>query len=204
MSTSIRVVTCVALLATAALVSGANGQASSPQRGAAKSMPESTAYVIGAGDVLSISLHGQDPTLYSGDVVVRPDGKIWRYMIDEVQASGLTPRELRDALTTAYSKYFEEPTVLVDAKEFNSWTVGITGSVLRSGEYPLSERMNVVDLIMKAGGLQEFADKKNIRLIRRHADGRLENIPFNYEKLFEGSNPPDIPRLRPGDTVVVK
>ena len=160
--------------------------------------------MIGAGDVLSISLYGQDPSLHAGDVVVRPDGKIWRYMIDEVQASGLTPAELREELTRAYSKYFGEPTVILHAKEFNSRKVGITGSVNQSGEYVLYETMDILQLITKAGGLQDFADRKNIRLLRRGPDNKIETIIFNYDKLFEGKDAPEIPQLKPGDTVVVK
>ena len=203
MSRSIRLVTCVALLVTIAIASGVTTLASSPQQNARNAMTEP--YVIGAGDVLSITVHGQDPTLYSGDVVVRPDGKIWRYMIDEVQASGLTTTELRDALTTAYSKYFKEPTVLLNPKAFNSWKVFITGSVGKSGEYPLNAQMDILGLITIAGGLQDYADRKNIRLIRRHPDGTVENIPFNYDKVFDdGNGQPDIPLLKAGDQVVVK
>jgi polysaccharide export outer membrane protein len=125
-------------------------------------------------------------------------------MIDEVQASGLTTTELRDALTTAYSKYFKEPTVLLNPKAFNSWKVFITGSVGKSGEYALTSQMDILGLITVAGGLQDYADKKNIRLIRRHPDGKVDNIPFNYDKVFDGRGQPDIPLLKPGDQVVVK
>jgi polysaccharide export outer membrane protein len=193
MSSWIRIVTCAALIGTT------GGWISAQQRKPVADTP----YVIGAGDVLSISLYGQDPSLHAGDVVVRPDGKIWRYMIDEVQASGLTPAELREELTKAYSKYFGEPTVILHPKEFNSRKVGITGSVNRSGEYVLYEKMDILQLITKAGGLQDFADTKNIRLLRRGPDSKIETIIFNYDKLFEGKDP-EIPQLQPGDTVVVK
>ena len=203
MSTTMRAVTGVTLLAIAVLVSSATTLASSPQQSAPKSLADPTDYVIGAGDVLSITVYGQDPVLHSGDVLVRPDGKIWRHLIDEVQVSGLTPRELKETLTAAYAKFFREPTVLLNAKEINSRKVGITGSVHKSGEYPLNAEMHIVQLITQAGGLQDFADKKNIRLLRRHADGRVETIVFNYEKLFEGKGVTELPMLRPGDQVVV-
>ena len=203
MSRSIRPVTCVAFLVTAVIASGVTTLASSPQQLAAKSANESSDYVIGAGDVLSIIVYGQDPVLHSGDVVVRPDGKIWRHLIEEVQVSGLTPRELKEALTAAYGKFFKEPTVLLNAKEINSRKVGITGSVHKSGEYALNEEMHIVQLITKAGGLQEYADKKNIRLVRRHPDGTVETIIFNYNKLFEGKGVDHLPLLQPGDQVVV-
>ena len=195
MSAWIRVVTGAALIATT------GGWISAQQRKPATDAPP---YVIGAGDVLSISLHGQDPSLHAGDVVVRPDGKIWRYMIDEVQASGLTPIELREELTRAYSKYFKEPTVFLNAKEFNSRRVGITGKVMQSGEHVIYESMTVLELITKAGGFQEFADKKNILIIRRHPDNKIQRIPFNWERLWDDKIAPDVPFLQPGDQVIVK
>jgi polysaccharide biosynthesis/export protein len=106
-------------------------------------------------------------------------------------------------LTAAYGKFFKEPTVLLNAKEINSRKVGITGSVHKSGEYALNEEMHIVQLITKAGGLQEYADKKNIRLVRRHPDGTVETIIFNYNKLFEGRGVDHLPLLRPVDQVVV-
>lgn len=201
MSTWIRVVTCAALVASTSAVSG---WATFAQKSTSKPPREVLPFVIGAGDVLSISLYGQDPALHSGDVVVRPDGKIWRYMIDEVQASGLTENELRAELTLAYSKFFKEPTVILNTKEFNSRKVGITGNVAQSGEHVIYDRMDIVQLITKAGGLLEYADKKNILILRRQPDNKVEKIPFNWEKLLAGKGSPDVPFLQPGDQVIVK
>ena len=161
-------------------------------------------YVIGPDDVLTITVYGQDPALHSGDVIVRPDGKISRLLIDEVHAAGLTPLQLKAALTKAYAKFFQEPMILVQPKQINSRKVGISGMVLKSGEFPLNEPMDILQLITKAGGLQEYADKENIRLIRRHPDGRIETIVFNYKKVFEGKGVTQVPQLKPGDQVLVR
>lgn len=161
-------------------------------------------YVIGPDDVLTITVYGQDPALHSGDVIVRPDGKISRLLIDEVHAAGLTPLQLKAALTKAYAKFFQEPMILVQPKQINSRKVGISGMVLKSGEFPLNEPMDILQLITKAGGLQEYADKENIRLIRRHPDGRIETIVFNYKKVFEGKGVTQVPQLKPGDQVLIR
>ena len=161
-------------------------------------------YVIGPDDVLTITVYGQDPALHSGDVIVRPDGKISRLLIDEVHAAGLTPLQLKAALTKAYAKFFQEPMILVQPKQINSRKVGISGMVLKSGEFPLNEPMDILQLITKAGGLQEYADKENIRLIRRHPDGKIETIVFNYKKVFEGKGVTQVPQLKPGDQVLVR
>ena len=161
-------------------------------------------YIIGAGDILTIIVYGQDPALHSGDVIVRPDGKISRLLIDEVQAAGLTPLQLKGELTKAYSKYFQEPMVLVNPKEIRSRKVGIVGSVLRPGEYEINEAMDILQLITKAGGFQEFADRENVRLIRRLPNGKIETIVFNYDKVFEGKGLTTIPQLKPGDQIIVR
>ncbi len=143
-------------------------------------------YVIGPDDVLTITVDGQGPTLHSGDVVVRPDGKIWRPWIDEIQAAGLTSLELKAELTKAYSRFFKDPVILVSPKQINSRKVGITGNVSKPGEYSLREPMDLLQLLAKAGGLTLYADKENIHIIRRHADGKIETIVFNYMKVFQG------------------
>lgn len=161
-------------------------------------------YVIGPDDVLTITVYGQDPALHSGDVIVRPDGKISRLLIDEIQAAGLTPLQLKAELTKAYARFFQEPMILVQPKQINSRKVGISGMVLKSGEFPLNEPMDILQLITRAGGLQEYADKENIRLIRRHPDGKIETIVFNYKKVFEGKGVTQVPQLKPGDQVLVR
>jgi polysaccharide export outer membrane protein len=160
-------------------------------------------YVIGAQDVLRISVYGQDPK-FSGDFTVRPDGKIAMLLIDEIVAAGLTPLELRDVLTRAYSQFFEQPLILINPKQINSRKVTISGAVAKPGEYRLTDRTNVLQLIARAGGLRPNADKENIQIVRRQPDGKPETILFNLTKLFEDRDVTKIPELRPGDQVVVK
>ena len=195
-----RVLAGAALLSVVLLASqGAAGQAPSSQVAGKSAAPAD--YVIGADDVLTITVYGQDP-IHTGDVVVGPDGKIARLMIGEIRAAGLTPQKLNDALTKAYSKFFTEPMVLVTPKQINSRKVGITGNVLKPAEYPLNEEMNILGLIIKAGGLQEYAKKDDILLIRKDPlpNGKPDVEHFNYNKIGTAK----IPMLRPGDQVVVK
>jgi len=172
---------------------------------AAADQPKTTVdYRIGPDDVLSINLFDQDPK-YSSDVRVRPDGKITLALLDDVQARGLTPMELKAALTAAYSKYFNEPVVYVTAKEVRSRKVYITGEILRPAAYSLNDSMDLVQLISEAGGFQPWANQKQIVLIRKdqqpnEKDGR---VFFDYTKLFKRGSVA-IPDLRPGDVVVVK
>jgi polysaccharide export outer membrane protein len=178
-----------------------------PQPGAGTAKPATAPpdYVIGADDVLIVSLFGQDPK-YSGEVTVRPDGKITLLLVDEIRASGLTPLQLKAELVKAYAKYFEDPVILVSPKQINSRRVFIDGNVAKPGAYPLNESMTILQLISMAGGLLEFADKEKIVLIRKDPlpNGRPDRVFFNYQKVFEPVNLPEIPKLRPGDQVIVR
>jgi polysaccharide biosynthesis/export protein len=157
-------------------------------------------YVIGPDDVLSI-LFWRNQEI-SGDVAVRPDGLISLPVLNEVSAAGLTPEQLRAKLTEQASKYFEEPNVTVVVKAINSRKVYITGMVGKPGPYPLSGSLTVLQLIAMAGGLHEFADAKNISIIRTDK-GRQIRIPFNYKDVLRGKNLKQNIELKPGDAVVV-
>jgi polysaccharide biosynthesis/export protein len=203
----IRVLVGVALLGTA-LTTGASAQQAPPKPAApapngTKPVTAPSDYVIGIDDVLTIVVYGQDP-MHSGDVVVRPDGKISRLMIDEVRAAGLTTAQLKDELTKAYSKFFQEPMILVSPKQINSRKVFITGMVAKPGVYSLNEPMDLLTLITMAGGLLEYADKGDIRLYRSLSNGKVESFKFNYNALFEGKGLSQIPELKPCDRVIVR
>ena len=94
-----------------------NGRTAAPVPEPAKSVAPLD-FVIGPDDVLSINFW-RDKEL-SADVVVRPDGKISLQLINEIDAAGLTPEQLRLAVVEAASKYVEDPTVTVVVKQINS------------------------------------------------------------------------------------
>jgi polysaccharide biosynthesis/export protein len=164
-------------------------------------------YIIGPDDVLVIGVWREDTV--SGEVIVRPDGKITMKVGNDIVASGLTVDELKDKVTTELKKFYDPvPAVTIQVKQINSRRVYITGSVNKPGPYLLSGPMTVVQLIAVAGGLLEFADKKNIMLISatlKAKDGTPLTYKINYEDLVKGKN---VARnnieLRPGDQVIVK
>jgi polysaccharide export outer membrane protein len=160
-----------------------------------------TGYVIGAHDVLSI-VFWRDKDM-NADVTVRPDGKISLPLINEIQAAGLTPEQLRVAVAEAASKFLEDPTASVVVKEIKSRNVFITGSVSKPGTYPLVGEMNVLQLIALAGGLLEWADSKNIVVIQTE-NGRPKYRKFNYNEVINQKNLEQNVTLKPNDTVVVR
>ena len=157
-------------------------------------------YVIGADDVLSIVFWGEKDM--SAEVTVRPDGKVTLPLLNDIQAAGLTPAQLRDSVTEAARKYVEVPNPTVIVKEINSRRVFITGQVEKSGPYPLNNSATVLQLIAMAGGLKEFANGKNISVLRSE-DGRPVVYRFNYQDVVNRKRLEQNIELKPGDTVVV-
>lgn len=158
-------------------------------------------YVIGVDDVLTISFW-RDETM-SGDFVVRPDGKISLPLLNDVQAAGLTPFQLCGTVTEAARRFLSDPVVSIVVREIKSRKVYITGMVSKPGSYDLAGSMTILQLITTAGGLAEFADSKNILVIRQEAG---KNIPFkvNYDDLSKGKNLSQNIQLKPGDQVIVR
>jgi polysaccharide biosynthesis/export protein len=163
-------------------------------------VPTPADYVIGPDDVLTV-VYWRDKEL-SGDVAVRPDGKISLPLINDIQAAGLTPEQLRVAVTAAAGKFVEDPTVTVVVRQINSRKVFITGQVAKPGPYSLSGPMTVLQLIATAGGVLEYADSKKI-VVMRTENGRPASYPFNYKDVIKRKNLKQNIALKPGDTVIV-
>ena len=157
-------------------------------------------YVIGPDDALEI-IFWRDKDM-SALVTVRPDGRVTLPLLNDVQASGLTPEQLRTTVMTAATKFVEDPNVTVVVKAINSRKVFVTGQVAKAGSYPLMGPTTVLQLLSVAGGLQEFADGKNI-LIMRNENGRPVAYRFNYKEVLKRKNLKQNIELKPGDTVVV-
>jgi len=157
-------------------------------------------YVIGSDDVLTIVFWREKDL--SADVVVRPDGKISLPLLNDVVAAGYTPEQLRAQLVKTAAKFLEDPNATVVVKEIHSRKVFVTGQVGKSGSYPLTGDMNVLQAIAHAGGLLEYADGKNI-VVLRSENGQERNFKFNYKDVVKGKNLQQNILLKPGDTIVV-
>jgi polysaccharide export outer membrane protein len=157
-------------------------------------------YVIGTDDVLSI-VFWKDKDM-SADAQVRPDGRIALPLINEVQAAGLTPEQLREKITEESKKYMEDASITVVVRQINSRRAFITGEVNKPGPYPLTSATTVMQLISLAGGLREYANSKKI-VIMRTVNGTPTSLPFNYKDVVAGKNLTQNIELKPGDTVVV-
>jgi len=162
--------------------------------------PPPPGYVIGPDDVLGVVFrYDRDMT---ADVTVRPDGMISLPMLNDIQAAGLTPEELRNRVTERAKQFISDPAVTVIVRTINSRKVFITGEVTRPGPYALTAPTTVIQLIAMAGGLTEFANKGKITIMRME-NGRPVSYPFNYKDVMNRKNLKQNIELKPGDTVIV-
>jgi polysaccharide export outer membrane protein len=206
MKQEVRTAILVAMLAvTAAGVAAAQTSAKAPQLAAARAGAAVVAppsdFVIGPEDVLGVVFFREKDM--SADVVVRPDGKISLPLMNDIQAAGLTPDQLRERVQTEASRFFEDPNATVIVKQINSRKVFITGQIAHPGPFPVVQPTTVLQLIAMAGGLNEFADLENIIIWRTNDLGQQVSYAFNYKAVSRRRNLQQNIMLKPGDTVVV-
>jgi polysaccharide biosynthesis/export protein len=157
-------------------------------------------YVIGGQDMLDISVW-KEPEL-TRVVPVRPDGKISLPLLNDVQATGLTPLQLAAQITEGLKKFVTNPQVTVIVTQINSQRIYILGEVNRAGAYPLLPNMTILQGLSSAGGFTQFAKQSKIYMFRTE-NGKQVKYPFNYKDVINGKQPEQNVMLKAGDTVVV-
>ena len=161
--------------------------------------PPEEFYQIGAGDALTINVW-KEPTL-SGSVKVRPDGYVTLPLINEVQVSGQTTGQLRKTLEDKYKEYTTDPFVTIRVEGIASSEVFLVGQVGKPGAFPLSGNETLLQLLTRSGGLGVFADRSNIRVVRRDGSKVTEYV-VDYDAIIKGDLKQDV-LLRPGDRIIV-
>lgn len=157
-------------------------------------------YAIGPEDVLYIQVWKEEALTRT--VLVRSDGMISVPLINEVQASGLTPLQLGKSLTEKFKKFIENPTVTVVVTEANSFKVFVSGEVRTPGVYRLRAETTLLQIISLAGDFTNEADPRKIVIIRRE-HGKDKRLEVNYREIIDGTNLGSNFALSPGDTVFV-
>ena len=165
---------------------------------AASTCPAGSEYVIGPDDTIHIAVWREADLTAS--LPVRPDGKISLPLLDDVQAAGLTPKQLADSITERLKKYVADPRVTVVVTAINSKRIFINGEVLHPGPMPMLPCMTVMQALSSAG-LNQFAKIKGIYVLRTE-NGKQQKLPVNYKRLLKGEIEQNYP-LQPGDTIVV-
>jgi polysaccharide export outer membrane protein len=181
----------------------AQGEAKAKESGngdAVKAATTDPGYVIGADDVLTVSVW-KEPEL-TRSVVVRPDGMISIPLLGDVKADGLTPVQLAALLTERLRKFVNEPQVTIIVNTINSRLIHLVGEVNRAGTFPMLPNMTLLMALSGAGGFTQFANTKKIYLLRTE-NGVQKKYNFNYKEVIKGNRPEENILLKPGDTIVV-
>jgi len=163
--------------------------------------PHEREYRIGVTDILRINVWRNEEL--SVEVPVRPDGKISVPLLDDVEADGLTPPELKEVLTRDLAEFITAPDVTVIVVQMNSRFVSVLGGVKQTARVPLTRDLRVLEAIASVGGFDTFAQKGDVRIVRRGADGAETEYRFDYHAYIKGNAPGTNIVLQNGDTIIV-
>jgi polysaccharide export outer membrane protein len=163
------------------------------------SLADEKTFVIGPEDQIEIVVWG-NPQI-GGPVLVRPDGRVSVTLVGEVQAAGRTPSELSNDLGELLKQkdILKRPQVSVKVLQINSKKYMINGEVLKPGPFPLVVPTRVMEALVNAGGFKDFANKKDIVIIRG-----AQRLRFNWNDVVKGKHPEQNVFLEPGDIIIVK
>ena len=161
-------------------------------------------YLIGPEDIIEVAVWSNADL--SRTVPVRPDGKISLPLLHDVQASGLTPMQLRAAITTSLERFVSDPVVSVIVREVHSVKVTVIGEVKTPGRYEVRSRTTVLDVLAIAGGLSQYAARGRITVLRREGE-TVRTLPFDFDKVTARTGPGGTGQvnfcIQPGDIIVV-
>jgi polysaccharide export outer membrane protein len=177
----------------------ANPGAPDAATAAASATSATDSYLIGASDVLTVTVW-REPT-FSGSVLVRPDGMISLSLLGDIQAAGMTPLQLADEISEKLKKFIQDPKVSVVLTQINSKKIFLLGEVAKKGPVDMTPGMTLLEAIASGGGLTDFANSRKIYILRDKA-GKQEKIPVQYKDALKGKGEFNVV-LQPGDTIVV-
>lgn len=196
--------TLLLLVALATLPLGCNpGPSASPYDYKSETDPRGQEFVIGVSDALAIRVW-KNPEL-STDTRVRPDGTITMPLLGDIQAVGLTPQQLKQAVAKKLQQFVrdEGAVVTVAVTEVNSYKVTVSGNVAQPGVFPSRAYLTIVEAVALAGGPTRFSSPAKAVLMRKQPDGGIKRIPIDYESLAEGKKLEQNLVLRTGDILFV-
>jgi polysaccharide export outer membrane protein len=169
-------------------------------------LPEDASYeyIIGAGDVLDIFVW-RNPELSMTGVPVRPDGKLSTPLVEDVIASGKTPKQLAAELRTSLSRYVKDPLVTVIVRDFvgdYKEQIRVIGAAAEPKSLSYKKNMTVLDVMIAVGGLNEYASGNSATLIRQ-SYGKQKKIDLRLEDLLQDGDISANVRVYPGDVIII-
>ena len=161
-----------------------------------------TQYRVGPLDTLNIVVW-RNPDL-SGTVQVRPDGRISTPLVQDLMAAGRTPGEIAHEVETTLSKYVREPNVTVLVTSFQGMyneQIRIVGEATKPQSIPYRQDMTLLDVMIQAGGLTDFADGNSAVLVRGSEGGKQYSVHLK-DLLKRGDISANVD-VKPGDVIIV-
>ncbi len=190
-------------------------------------MPREEEYVIGHGDVLTVSIFEEGdmsasavpvagrqgetedaPRTSGSGTKVMMDGRISLKNIGDVEVVGLTLTELAEYLKKLYASFYDDPIVTTTLVQSNSLRYTVMGEVAKPGIYFLDYPMMLVQVVARSGGFSQWANKK-ITVVRKQlketdkAQFKDNTLTFDYDDFVSGKNLDRNVFLRSGDIVIV-
>jgi polysaccharide export outer membrane protein len=160
-------------------------------------------YVIGPGDTLEIFVW-RNPEL-STKIPVRPDGKISTPLVEDIVAVGKTPSTLAREMEAILAKYVRSPNVNVIVSQAISASsqVTVVGQAASPRSIPYRQGLKVMDAVIAAGGMTQFASGNRAKLVRTDARGSRKELRLHLRNLMEKGDLSQNLTLQPGDVIVI-
>lgn len=161
-------------------------------------------YIIGAGDKLNIFVW-RNPELSVNRIPVRPDGRISSPLVEDIQASGKTPLQLAQDIQSRLAQYIKDPLVTVTVTDFVGrleQQIRIIGEAAEPKSIPYSRNMTLLDAMIAAGGLTEYAAGNKAVIVRNYQNEQRQ-INVRLEDLIRGGDISANVVLAPGDILVI-
>jgi len=168
---------------------------------AAQSSTSKKAYIIGSGDIIEITTW-KEPDFTREEILVRIDGKITFPLLNDIQATGRTPEQLKDQIEKGLKAFIDNPVVTVIVTDPGSQRFYILGEVVNTGEYQIVKDLRVLQAFALAGGFTEWASKKEI-LLFREVDGKQKTLRINYKDIVKGKGIEQNIKIQANDTIIV-
>jgi polysaccharide export outer membrane protein len=156
-------------------------------------------YRVNPGDILEVTVYNE-PDL-TKTVQVSSEGYISYPLLGKVEVGGMTVFDISEKMRVLLAKdYLVNPQVSVSIRQFN--TISILGEVEKPGSYELKGNMTIIEALALAGGLTQYADPTNAKVVRNE-NGEKTTIAINIEDVTKkGDKSKDIV-LDPSDVIVI-
>ncbi|MEO7166654.1 MAG: polysaccharide biosynthesis/export family protein [Chthoniobacterales bacterium] len=156
--------------------------------------------VLRSGDPIEMRISGvpaDEQTQVNNVYTVDANGMVNMPYINKVRAGGLTPAQLAAAIEGGYKSagIFTNPTITI-VMQPQARFVNVGGAVRSPNRIPFTEDLTMLTAINAAGGFNDFADQKRVRLLRGNEAKVYDVRQFRRDPGLD-------PRLQPGDKIEV-